>query len=78
MEFLEADHPEWQEMWEHLALHPLNNGDPICRSHNTAWEYMGSTQDHHHLRHAIHPATGKIEYVYIERRRAGVAWAQSA
>ncbi len=70
MEFIEAKNPEWLDMWSELSAHPLNNGDPICLFKERAWEYMGSTQDHHHLRHRLHPKTQTEEFVYIERRRS--------
>ena len=75
MEFLEAKNPEWCDMWGELAEIKFNKGDPICEFRGRCWEYMGSTQDHHHLRHLLHPSTGKAEFIYIERRRAAIAWA---
>lgn len=68
MEFLEACHPEWEQMWVELAEMPINSGDAICLSQGKGWEYMGSTVDHHHLRHANHPKTSRCEFAYIERR----------
>ena len=78
MEFIEASNPEWLEMWTELSTHTLNNGDPICEFMGKSWEYMGSTEDHHHLRHLRHPYTGKEEFVYIERKRASIKWARIA
>lgn len=78
MEFLEADHPEWMQMWEELSNYALNEGDGLCLFMSNCWEYMGSTHDHHHFRHRLHPRTGKTEFVYVERRCAGVNWAQTA
>lgn len=75
MEFLEASDPEWSEMWAELALYDVNDGDPVCAHMNVSWEYMGSTPNHHHLRHRKHPKTGKKEYIYIERRAYSVRWA---
>lgn len=75
MEFLEANNPEWSQMWEDLSSYDINRGDPICVFNNACWEYMGSTCDHHHLRHNLHPGTGKTEFAYIERRRAVAGWA---
>lgn len=75
MEFLEAVHEEWQDMWAGLASYPLNRGDAVCLFDGKCWEYMGSTADHHHFRHPKHPLTNKPEYVYVERRRATVGWA---
>ena len=77
MEFLEADHPEWMQMWEELSEYALNEGDAICLFLGRCWEYMGSSDSHHHFRHNIHPRTGKAEYAYVERRRAGVNWANA-
>ncbi len=78
MEFLEADHVEWLQMWEELAHYSLNEGDPICVFLGKSWEYMGSSDSHHHFRHRTHPRTGKQEYAYVERRCAGVNWARTA
>ncbi len=75
MEFINRSSEEWLNMWSDLADYPLNNGDPLCPFMGVSWEYMGSTQDHHHFRHKKHPATGATEYVYIERRVRAVAWA---
>lgn len=75
MEYLKITDPEWQTMWEQLAEDPRNGGDPVCVLAGQGWEYMGSTLDHHHLRHPCHPGSGKPEYAYIERARAAVAWA---
>ncbi len=69
MEFLEAIHPEWCDMWEELSHEKLNKGDPICLFMGACWEYMGSSEDHHHFRHAHHPATGKAEFAYVGRRQ---------
>ncbi len=78
MEFLEAKHPEWCEMWEALSEHYLNNGDPICLSMGKCWEYMGSTGDHHHFRHLKHPKTGRKEFAYMERSHMLLSWAHAA
>lgn len=75
MEYLDISHPEWGRMWDELASYQLNGGDHLCINGPHCWEYMGSTADHHHLRHACHPYTGKTEYIYIERARAAVGWA---
>ncbi|WP_302723201.1 4-diphosphocytidyl-2C-methyl-D-erythritol kinase [Gilvimarinus gilvus] len=75
MEYLDVSHPEWAKMWDELAGYRLNDGDHLCINEGFCWEYMGSTMDHHHLKHILHPATGKTEYMYIERARAAVGWA---
>jgi len=75
MHYIDINHPEWQRMWEELAGYPLNNGDPLCVNEKACWEYMGSTDDHHHLRHACHPLSNKAEYMYIERTGAALRWA---
>ncbi len=75
MEFIEASHREWCEMWEELGQHFLNQGDPICLFRGQCWEYMGSNGDHHHFRHLQHPATGEKEFIYIERSKTRLAWA---
>ena len=75
MQFLEAKDPEWMDIWDQLAQHPLNSGDPICLNHSHTWEYMGSTDNHHHLRHLLHPKTGRPQYIYLERHNAGILWA---
>lgn len=75
MEYLDINHPEWQKMWDELAGYRLNDGDTLCVHEGHCWEYMGSTPDHHHLRHAYHPLTNKAEYMYIERTGAALRWA---
>jgi hypothetical protein len=75
MEYIDISHPEWPKMWDELAGYRINNGDHLCIYEGACWEYMGSTLDHHHLRHACHPVTHKVEYIYIERARAAVKWA---
>ena len=75
MEYLDLNHPEWQRMWDELAGYRLNGGDHLCIHEGHCWEYMGSTLDHHHLRHACHPLSNKAEYMYIERAGAALRWA---
>lgn len=67
MEYLDATHPEWPGMWEELASHSINHGDPVCANQGMSWEYMGSTENHHNFRHAKHPTSGRVEHIYIER-----------
>lgn len=73
MEYLTITHPQWQAMWDELATDKLNQGDPVCAHAGYGWEYMGSMADHHHFRHACHPATQKVEYAYLERAWAAVS-----
>jgi hypothetical protein len=75
MEYLTMTHPQWQSMWDEVAKDKRNQGDAVCAYAGHAWEYMGSTADHHHFRHAGHPRTEKTEYAYIERAWACVTWA---
>lgn len=75
MEYLDINHSEWPKMWDELASYSLNNGDPLCINDGHCWEYMGSTSNHHHLRHNCHPLTNKTEYIYIERAGAALRWA---
>lgn len=75
MEYLDATHPEWLDMWEDLSSYQINNGNPLCIHNGKSWEYMGSTVDHHHFRHEHHPKTQRCEFIYIERCRAAVGWA---
>ena len=74
MEFIDASHEEWLDMWSELADYPMNNGDSQCPHMGGKWEYMGSTSDHHHFRHPKHPASGEVEYAYMERRRSALGW----
>ncbi len=74
MEYLEASNPEWSFMWEALGNEKLNGGDPICLHQGRCWEYLGSTNDHHHFRHARHPRTDRVEFAYIERVRMAAGW----
>lgn len=75
MEFIEANHSEWCDMWEDLGLDPINQGDPICLFMGACWEYMGSNADYHHFRHLKHPQSGSKEFIYIERKKMRLAWA---
>lgn len=75
MEYLDINHPEWQKMWDEMASYRLNGGDALCVNEGHCWEYMGSTPDHHHLRHACHPLSNNVEYIYIERAGAALRWA---
>ncbi len=72
MEYIDSHHPEWDPMWQALAKDRLNGGDPLCVHQGLSWEYMGSTTDHHNFRHSRHPATGRIEHIYIERYQASL------
>ncbi|MBU3071615.1 hypothetical protein KOI40_17440 [Aestuariicella sp. G3-2] len=75
MEYLDSTHSEWDSMWQELASYDINNGDPLCIHQGLCWEYMGSTDNHHNFRHSRHPATGRIEHVYIERYQSAIRWA---
>jgi hypothetical protein len=75
MEYLDINHSEWPKMWDELASYKMNTGDHLCVFEGQCWEYMGSTLDHHHFRHACHPLSYRVEYLYIERARAAVSWA---
>ena len=74
MEYIDITHPEWQKMWDELAQYVINEGDQLCIYLGQSWEYLGSNKDYHHFRHELHPATGRTEYIYIERTRAAVGW----
>lgn len=74
MQYLDINDPEWNSMWDELAKFKMNTGDHLCVHQGHCWEYLGSTLDHHHLRHACHPLTQRVEYAYIERSRAAVGW----
>jgi len=75
VEYIDTSDAEWDDMWSQLASDSLNDGDQLCIHQGQSWEYMGSTEDHHHLRHANHPRTEQTEYMYIERCRASISWA---
>ncbi|MFT7558923.1 MAG: hypothetical protein ACI93R_000826 [Flavobacteriales bacterium] len=75
MEFIDSSHAEWSNMWTELSEYPLNNGDSHCMFLGASWQYMGSSEDHHHFRHSMHPKSEKTEYIYIERRRVSLRWA---
>lgn len=74
VEYLDASDPEWCTMWAALGEEKINRGDPMCLNGRHCWEYMGSTNNHHHFRHARHPHTGQVEFVYIERVRMAAGW----
>lgn len=74
MELLNGSSDEWLDMWADLADDPMNKGDAQCPCMGVSWEYMGSTQNHHHFRHLKHPASYKTEYAYLERKQKAVGW----
>jgi len=75
MQYIDNNHPDWTDMWQQLGADNMNDGDQLCINQSQCWEYIGSTQDHHHFRHSCHPRTGSAVYIYIERARAVAGWA---
>lgn len=67
MEYLTDQHPEWPTIWQQLGSNPINAGDYQCLNDGQHWQYMGSSDSHHHFRHHCHPLTGRAEYIYLER-----------
>ncbi len=74
MEYLDSLHPEWGSMWQALASYPLNQGDATCTHQGHNWEYLGSSDDHHHFSHLCHPVSNKTEYAYLERIKLAAGW----
>lgn len=70
MEFvlLKIGSPEWEELWQWLASHPINQGltEPsVALNENEAWQYTGTYKQGKigisDLRHRNHPVTNRIE-----------------
>ena len=62
--WVDVDDIEWGEMWHGLECHPINRRelDPL---NDAGWEYHGSDDRGHYMVHDEHPATDKMETVYI-------------
>ena len=74
MEFvlIEPETAEWNDMWERLAQHPINEGieEPKVALHNgEAWQYMGSYKKAdkviHQFRHRQHPAYNNRQQITL-------------
>ena len=70
MVLIKQESAEWENMWDNLAIHPINEGyeNPSIVLHNgEAWQYMGSfKQDNriiHEFRHRHHPRFERREYI---------------
>lgn len=64
MLLIQQDSPEWEFMWNWLAIHPINENiaEPsvaVNSLNGEAWQYMGSyrqdTRVVHEFRHRSHP-----------------------
>lgn len=67
---VEQGSPEWDEMWNKLNDHPLNEGleEPKSAFNNgEVWQYMSTYRQGdkclHEFRHRCHPRTNKIEKI---------------
>jgi hypothetical protein len=67
---VEQGSPEWDDMWNKLNDHPLNEGleQPKTAVNNgEAWQYMSTYRQGdkclHEFRHRCHPRTNKIEKI---------------
>jgi len=72
MEFviIKQNTPEWEEMWNWLAKHPINEGldEPsLATNDNESWQYMGSYRKDDKVisdfRHRNHPVTNNLYQV---------------
>lgn len=61
---------EWENMWDVVANHPINEGyehPSVVLNNGEAWQYMGSfRQDNriiHEFRHRNHPTFNRREYI---------------
>jgi hypothetical protein len=70
MILIKRDSQEWNNMWDNLAIHPINEGieEPsVALNESEGWQYMGSfRQDNriiHEFRHRNHPKFQRREYV---------------
>jgi len=72
---IKTDSNEWNEMWEWLAKHPLNEGltEPMValnEDNGEAWQYMGSFRGHggvtvHSFRHRSHPIDNQLKKLSV-------------
>jgi len=70
MVLIKKDSQEWNNMWDKLANHPINESieEPsLAVNEGEAWQYMGSfrqdTRIIHEFRHRNHPRFQRREYI---------------
>jgi len=70
MVLIKKDSQEWNNMWDKLASHPINEdieNPSLSVNEGEAWQYMGSyrqdTRVIHEFRHRNHPKFGRREYL---------------
>ena len=75
MIIVKRDSDEWNNMWERVAMHPINEGLPdtsMAMNEGEAWQYMGSFKQGdkviHEFRHRNHPRFQRQEYLKFEGR----------
>lgn len=73
MILIKQDSQEWNNMWDKVANHPINEGyekPSILFNEGEAWQYMGSfKQDSriiHEFRHRNHPRFQRREYIKLK------------
>ena len=64
---------EWNNMWDWLASHPINEGltEPSVATNNgESWQYTGSYKQGermvHSFRHRNHPTTNTLQNLSVE------------
>ena len=75
MLLLKVESKPWEEMWEWLSNHPINEGvdnPSLATNMDESWQYMGSFRNNDvvisEFRHRNHPRTNnvyKLSYQHI-------------
>jgi len=67
---IKRDSNTWNEIWEWLAKHPINEGidEPmVALNYGEAWQYVGSFRNHgtviSEFRHRYSPKTSRREVI---------------
>lgn len=70
---IEIGSAEWNNMWDWLASHPINEGltEPSLATNNgESWQYVGSYKQGerviHSFRHRNHPTTNTLQNLSVE------------
>jgi hypothetical protein len=65
---IKMDSPEWNEMWDWVAVHPINkdiNMPSFAINGSEAWQYTGSVMQKgiviSSFRHRKHPTTNNLQ-----------------
>ena len=75
MIIVKRDSDEWNNMWERVSTHPINEGLPdtsVAMNEGQSWQYVGTYYNNgkaiSSFRHRLHPKTGGLYNVSYEHK----------